>query len=115
MVERRVAKNEREGDKLLSVMHIVLYDMYSKKYLFLLGTDMTPNPLSGRFVIIFVLFLSVTLYDYYTSVFVSTLIKSGSRNKIKTIRDLADSEFEVGFEEIPYIHSFLRVTTTTKQ
>lgn len=76
---------------------------------------MTPNPVSGRFVIIFVLFLSVTIYDYYTSVFVSALIKSGSKNKIKTIQQLADSEFELGFEEIPYIHSFLQVTYSLKK
>lgn len=76
---------------------------------YILGSDVTPNPLSGRFVIIFVLFLSVTIYDYYTSVFVSALIKSGSKNKIKSVRDLADSEYTVGFEEIPYIHSHLEV------
>lgn len=46
----------------------------------------------------------------YTSTLVSNLVKSSSKNKIKTIEDLENSQLKIGFEEIPYIHSFLNVS-----
>lgn len=46
----------------------------------------------------------------YTSTLVSNLVKSSSKNKIKTIKDLENSQLKIGFDEIPYIHSFLNVS-----
>lgn len=75
------------------------------------GSEITPRLLSGRCLFLVLLFTSLTLYTYYTSVFVSTLVKAGSKNKIKSVTDLAKSQLKIGFEDIPYIHGFLNVSS----
>lgn len=75
----------------------------------LIGASITPNWLSGRCVFIFLLLNSLIIMNSYTSTLVSNLVKSNSKNKIKTIKDLENSQLKIGFEEIPYIHSFLNV------
>lgn len=76
------------------------------------GATKIPDWLSARCLFIFLLLTSLTVYSYYTSVLVSTLVKSGSKNKINSITDLAESQLKIGFEDIPYIHSFLNVSLT---
>lgn len=71
---------------------------------------MTPNMLSGRCMFIFLLLTSLIIMNSYTSVLVSNLVKSSSKNKIKSIKGLERSQLKIGFEEIPYIHSFLNVS-----
>lgn len=75
------------------------------------GSEITPRLLSGRCLFLVLLFTSLTLYTYYTSVFVSTLVKAGSKNKIKSVTDLAKSQLKISFEDIPYIHGFLNVSS----
>lgn len=41
---------------------------------------------------------------------VSTLIQEKSKNKIKTLQNLADSDFRVGFDDDISIKSFLNVS-----
>lgn len=75
----------------------------------LLGTTSTPKLLSGRCVFIFLLLTAYCIVSYYTSVLVSTLVKAGTKNTINSIENLENSPIKVGFEDIPYIHSFLNV------
>lgn len=75
-----------------------------------IGASITPNLLSGRCLFIFLLLSSLIIINSYTSALVSNLVKSNSKNKIKTIKDLEKSHLKIGFEEIPYIHSFLNVS-----
>lgn len=92
-----------------SINGIILCCQFNDKINNNAGSETTPNLISGKFVLIITLLLSITVYNYYTSVLVSTLIRSGSKNKIKNLIDLADSPLKIGFEEIPYIHSSLNV------
>lgn len=79
------------------------------------GVEIIPSLLSFRCLCLFLLIISMTIYSCYTSVLVSTLIKSDSNNKIDSIKALADSQMKIGFEEIPYMHSFLNVSTKIGQ
>lgn len=53
--------------------------------------------------------VSITIYNYYTSVLVSTLIKNDSGNKINSNKALADSRLKVGFDDVLYMRTFINV------
>lgn len=65
--------------------------------------------ISGRFIYMILLGVSITIYNYYTSVLVSTLIKNDSGNKIDSNRALANSRLKVAFDDIAYMRTFLNV------
>lgn len=50
------------------------------------------------------------MYNYYTSIVVSTLLGSPVRSNIKNIQQLADSPLDVGFEPIPFTKVYLNVS-----
>lgn len=91
------------------IMHLALE--FEKSNL-ILGSEVTPGSTSGRCLFLVLFLTSLTVYTYYTSVFVSTLVKAGSKNKINSVTDLAKSQLKVGLEDIPYIHGFLNVSST---
>lgn len=78
----------------------------------ILGSEVTPGSTSGRCLFLVLFLTSLTVYTYYTSVFVSTLVKAGSKNKINSVTDLAESQLKVGLEDIPYMRGFLNVSLT---
>lgn len=53
--------------------------------------------------------VSITVYNYYTSVLVSTLIKNDSGNKIDSNKALANSRLKVAFDDIAYMRTFFNV------
>lgn len=56
------------------------------------------------------LVMSLLVFNFYASMLVSTLIGATSKNKIKTLENLADSDFRVGFDgDDISIQSFLNV------
>lgn len=81
------------------------------------GAHFSPLLSSGRLLFISLFFLSILIYNYYTSLLVSTLVQTTSRNKIKTLTDLADSNLDLVFEDLVYMRSFFRVSlhTLTKE
>lgn len=77
----------------------------------LTGSDYNPSKLSGRFFVMSMLLMSLLVFNFYTSMLVSTLIQETSKNKIKSLDDLADSDFRVGFDDDDLsIKSFLNVS-----
>lgn len=54
--------------------------------------------------------MSLLVFNFYTSMLVSTLIQETSKNKIKTLQNLADSDFRVGFDDDISTKSFLNVS-----
>lgn len=74
------------------------------------GTALAPKLTSGRCVYIFLFLSSIIIYNYYTSVLVSTLVGSPMKTNIKNVDDLSDSELKIGFEDIPYMRGYLNVT-----
>lgn len=56
------------------------------------------------------LVMSLLVFNFYASMLVSTLIGATTKNKIKTLENLADSDFRVGFDgDDTSIPSFLNV------
>lgn len=74
------------------------------------GYNLKSKLYSGKFIIIILLFFTFILYNFYTSNVVSTLISSPIKTKIKTLRQLADSNLKIGIEKIGYTTAFLYVS-----
>lgn len=63
------------------------------------GAHFTPSFLSGRCLFITLFLISTLVYNFYTSILVSTLIDSSPKNHINTLKDLANSKLEIGFDD----------------
>jgi len=70
-----------------------------------------PKSAGGRLAFIAVMLTSFLMYNYYTSIVVSTLLGSPVRSNIRTIQQLADSSLEVGFDTVPFTKTYLVVST----
>lgn len=75
------------------------------------GYSRMPTLFSGRCLFIFLFLSSIMVYNYYTSVLVSTLVESSSQTNIRNVYDLADSNLKIGFDASlgSYIKGFLTV------
>lgn len=73
------------------------------------GVEVTSRRLSGRLLIIFLFSTSIIIYNYYTSMLVSSLVGSSLQTNIHDTISLADSSLEIGFENKTYFKGFLRV------
>ncbi|XP_060651499.1 ionotropic receptor 75a [Drosophila nasuta] len=71
------------------------------------GSHLIPHSTGGRLAFIALMLTSFLMYNYYTSIVVSTLLGSPVRSNIKTIQQLADSSLDVGFETIPFTRVYL--------
>ncbi|XP_030081654.1 uncharacterized protein LOC111597335 [Drosophila hydei] len=71
------------------------------------GSHLIPNSTGGRLAFIALMMTSFLMYNYYTSIVVSTLLGSPVRSNIKTMQQLADSSLDVGFETIPFTRTYL--------
>lgn len=76
----------------------------------LTGAHFTPFMLSGRCLFLSLLIMSLLTYNYYTSILVSTLVQNTSKNKIKTLTDLANSDLHIGFDDNNLIKNYLNVS-----
>ncbi|XP_050301541.1 ionotropic receptor 75a-like [Anthonomus grandis grandis] len=70
------------------------------------GLDTVPNQLPGRIIFLHLLICSLLLYNYYTSSLVSSLI-STEPEVLKTIKELLDSQLQVGIEYQPYTITYM--------
>ncbi|KRF99010.1 uncharacterized protein Dwil_GK28324 [Drosophila willistoni] len=66
-----------------------------------------PKSTGGRFAFISVMLTSFLMYNYYTSILVSTLLGSPVSSSIKTIQQLADSSLDVGFDTVPHTKAYV--------
>ncbi|XP_030372010.1 uncharacterized protein LOC115622251 [Scaptodrosophila lebanonensis] len=74
------------------------------------GSHLIPRSTGGRLAFIALMFTSFLMYNYYTSIVVSTLLGSPVRSNIKSIQQLADSSLDVGYEPIAYNKVYLKST-----
>lgn len=74
------------------------------------GSHLIPRSTGGRLAFIALMLTCFLMYNYYTSIVVSTLLGSPVRSNIKTIQQLADSSLDVGFEPIPFTKVYLNVS-----
>lgn len=77
------------------------------------GSHLIPRSTGGRLAFIALMLTCFLMYNYYTSIVVSTLLGSPVRSNIKTIQQLADSPLDVGFEPIPFTKVYLNVSYVT--
>nr|QKN21507.1 ionotropic receptor [Zeugodacus tau] len=71
------------------------------------GSDMVPGSIGGRMVFYTLYLLTFLMYNYYTSIVVSSLLGSPVKSDIKTMGQLADSSLEVGLEPLPFTLTYL--------
>ncbi|XP_016982055.1 ionotropic receptor 75a [Drosophila rhopaloa] len=71
------------------------------------GSYLMPKSAGGRLAFIAVMLTSFLMYNYYTSIVVSTLLGSPVRSNIRTIQQLADSSLDVGFDTVPFTKTYL--------
>ncbi|XP_037951935.1 ionotropic receptor 75a-like [Teleopsis dalmanni] len=71
------------------------------------GSFLLPRSTGGRMAFFSLSLISFFMYNYYTSIIVSTLLGSPIKSHIKTMGQLADSNLEVAMEPLPYTASYL--------
>ncbi|XP_067644314.1 ionotropic receptor 75a-like [Eurosta solidaginis] len=71
------------------------------------GSEMVPGSIGGRIVFLTLYLLTFLMYNYYTSIVVSSLLGSPVKSDIKTMGQLADSSLEVGLEPLPFTLTYL--------
>ncbi|BFF97017.1 ionotropic receptor 75a [Drosophila madeirensis] len=71
------------------------------------GSHLLPKSTGGRLAFIAVMLTSFLMYNYYTSIVVSTLLGSPVRSNIKTVQQLADSSLDVGVDNVPFTKAYL--------
>lgn len=73
------------------------------------GAWVLPRSTGGRMVFYAVMLTCFLLYNYYTSVVVSTLLGDPPKSNIRTIQQLADSNLEVSVEPTIYTKVYIEV------
>lgn len=73
------------------------------------SSQLVPSSFGGRLTFICLSLLTFIMYNYYTSIVVSTLLGAPVKSDIKTIGQLADSNLEVAMEPLPYNAAYLNV------
>nr|XP_016940246.2 ionotropic receptor 75a [Drosophila suzukii] len=71
------------------------------------SSSLIPRSAGGRLIYFALFLISFIMYNYYTSVVVSSLLSSPVKSKIKTMQQLAESSLTVGLEPLPFTKSYL--------
>ncbi|KAH8333027.1 hypothetical protein KR074_011744 [Drosophila pseudoananassae] len=71
------------------------------------SSALIPRSTGGRLIYFALFLISFIMYNYYTSVVVSSLLSSPVKSKIKTMQQLAESPLTVGLEPLPFTKSYL--------
>lgn len=75
------------------------------------SSSLIPRSTGGRFAYFALFLISFIMYNYYTSVVVSSLLNSPVKSRIKTMQQLAESSLDVGLEPLTFTKSYLNVGT----
>lgn len=92
---------------------VLLYKVVHKKCswftnYFSIGLSDGPKIFSGRIVFLSLFLWALMMYQFYSASIVGSLLAPPARF-IKNLRDLADSNLQVEFEETPYAHDYFKV------
>ncbi|ALC43861.1 Ir75a, partial [Drosophila busckii] len=71
------------------------------------SSSLTPHSAGGRLAYFALFLISFIMYNYYTSVVVSSLLSSPVKSNIKTVQQLAESSLTVGLEPLSFTKSYL--------
>ncbi|KAM8708521.1 hypothetical protein ACLKA7_015490 [Drosophila subpalustris] len=75
------------------------------------SSALIPRSTGGRLTYFVLFLISFIMYNYYTSVVVSSLLSSPVKSQIKTMQQLAESSLEVGLEPITFTKSYLNYSS----
>ncbi|XP_055855568.1 ionotropic receptor 75a-like isoform X2 [Episyrphus balteatus] len=75
------------------------------------GAALIPCTAGGRIAFFSLSVVTFIMYNYYTSIVVSSLVGSPIKSNIKTLSQLADSNLEIGFDPIIHTRVFLNVSS----
>lgn len=75
------------------------------------SSSLIPRSTGGRFAYFALFLISFIMYNYYTSVVVSSLLNSPVKSRIRTVQQLAESSLDVGLEPLSFTKSYLNVCT----
>lgn len=73
------------------------------------SSSLIPRSTGGRLAYFSLFLISFIMYNYYTSVVVSSLLNSPVKSNIKTVQQLAESSLTVGLEPLSFTKSYLNV------
>ncbi|XP_034655805.1 LOW QUALITY PROTEIN: ionotropic receptor 75a [Drosophila subobscura] len=71
------------------------------------SSALIPRSNGGRLIYFALFLISFIMYNYYTSVVVSSLLSSPVKSKIRTMQQLAESQLTVGLEPLPFTKAYL--------
>ncbi|KAH8405010.1 hypothetical protein KR222_003139, partial [Zaprionus bogoriensis] len=74
------------------------------------GAWILPRSTGGRMIFYATILTCFLMYNYYTSVVVSTLLGDPPKSKIRTVQQLADSNLEVSVEPTAYTKVYVEVS-----
>ncbi|XP_055903391.1 ionotropic receptor 75a-like [Eupeodes corollae] len=75
------------------------------------GAALIPCTAGGRIAFFSLSVVTFIMYNYYTSIVVSSLVGAPIKSNIKTLGQLADSNLEIGFDPIIHTKVFLNIST----
>ncbi|XP_053956450.1 ionotropic receptor 75a-like [Anastrepha ludens] len=74
------------------------------------GSNIVPFSMGGRMAYFTLYFATFIMYNYYTSILLSTLLGTPVKSDIRTLGQLADSSLEVGLQPLPYTYVYLNAS-----
>lgn len=81
--------------------------------IFVLGTSEAPSQTSRRFIVVIILLLGFSMFQFYSASIVGSLLMQKPKT-IKTLRNLIDSSLKIGIEDIVYNKDFFKVSVFFK-
>ncbi|XP_045777707.1 ionotropic receptor 75a-like isoform X1 [Maniola jurtina] len=92
-------------DSSTSMAFIFIFSAVSQQ-----GSTLNRGSLSIKIIIFITFILSLTLYQYYNATVVSTLLREPPKS-IRSLKDLMNSNLEVGVEDVLYNKDYFKRTT----
>nr|QKN21170.1 ionotropic receptor [Zeugodacus cucurbitae] len=74
------------------------------------GSHIVPSSVGGRLAYLSLYLATFIVYNYYTSILLSTLLGTPPKSDIKTLGQLADSSLTVSLEPLPYNYVYLNAS-----
>ncbi|EDV97845.1 GH14466 [Drosophila grimshawi] len=100
-------KRMRRSWRLSFVPSLLTTLLYSFGAACIQSSQLVPRSMGGRLAYLILLLTTFIMYNYYTSVVVSSLLSSPVKSDIKTMQQLAESSLTVGLEPLSFTKSYL--------
>lgn len=102
----RIASNVNDStnmDVMNALFQCCLLQLFAAAHL-------SPASFPSKCIYIFLFILSILIYNFYTSILVSSLVSGPGKTDITDVWKLADSPLTLRAEDIAYVRSYLEVS-----